>query len=107
MSAEPKYFKVEKTKRGVSIKNVSEKTLEIVSVVINYSYTIFSSKTSVEESLRTEFGKKYSKETIYVGKNLSPGELIEIEFYPPEIIESVEIYYGEPGKPRESISVKP
>ncbi|MGC9009396.1 MAG: hypothetical protein ACP5I7_02120 [Sulfolobales archaeon] len=107
MSAEPKYFKVEKTKRGVSIKNVSEKTLEIVSVAINYSYTIMSSRTSVEESLRTEFGKKYSKETIYVGKNLSPGELIEIEFYPPEIIESVEIYYGEPGKPRESISVKP
>ncbi|MGC9148854.1 MAG: hypothetical protein ACP5GI_05385 [Sulfolobales archaeon] len=106
MSAKSDYFKVERTKRGVLIRNISEKTLEIVSVVINYSYTIASSKKSVEEGLRTGYGKKHSRETVYIGKNMSPGELVEIEFYPPEIIESVEIYYGEPGKPRESISVR-
>ncbi len=106
MSTKPSYFKVERTSRGVSIKNVSEKTIEVVSVVINYSYTIVSSRASAEDRLRTQFGKKYSKETFHLGKNMSPGELIEIEFYPPEIIESVEIYYEGPGRPRESVLVR-
>lgn len=60
----------------------------------------------MEETLRTSYSRKVSKETIYIGKKLSPGELIEIEFTPPESIESVEIFYNEPSGLRNSVVVK-
>ncbi|MEM0044287.1 MAG: hypothetical protein QXJ51_04580 [Sulfolobales archaeon] len=100
-------FKVSKTRRGFSIKNMSNEKIKLISAEILYYYTISSTKSSSEEYASQRYGRKLDKEVIHLGREIGPGEVIEIEFHPPELIESIKIFYESREGIMKNIVLKP
>lgn len=106
MSGE-RLFEISRTKRGVALKNMSSDTLNIVSINISYYYTVISPLTRAREDLsRDRFGRKLHTENIQINRRVEPGGVLEIEFYPPEIVEEIEIFYERSSGVRESFRSK-
>lgn len=92
---------VEKTSRGVRIVNRSSERIRIVTATLSYRYTVSSvaAKTQAEAS----YASKTGSEKVSPMKDLDPGSSFEIEFYPPDILISVELVV-EIGRSRYTIS---
>jgi len=104
--SEREIFKISRTKNGVAIKNVSEDPLEIISVNIYYYYTVARPVTSLEEIMREKTGMKLSRENIIVNKKIDSGDILEIEFRPSEMIDSIEIFYNDKEGVRKKVLLK-
>ncbi|GAY26595.1 hypothetical protein ATG_17990 [Desulfurococcaceae archaeon AG1] len=99
MSA-PEIF-VEKTNRGVRIVNKSNKKIKVVTVTLIYRYTVTSATTKTQSE--SPYLSKTGSERMNPMKDLEPGSSFEVEFYPPDILVSVELVV-ESDKTRHIIS---
>lgn len=83
------------------ITNRSSERVRIVTVTLNYRYTV----ASVTSRAQTEasYASKTGSEKVNPMKDLEPGSFFEVEFYPPDILVSVELVV-ESGRNRYTIS---
>ncbi len=93
---------VEKTPRGVRIVNRSGEKIKIVTATLNYRYTVASISTRTQSE--ASYASKTGSEKTSLMKDLEPGSSLEIEFYPPDILTSVELVV-EIGRFRHTIKV--
>lgn len=80
---------VEKTPRGVRIVNKSKEKIRVVTVTLNYRYTVASVSTRTQSE--ASYASKTGTEKTSPMRDLEPGASLEIEFYPPDILTSVEL----------------
>lgn len=80
---------VEKTPRGIRITNRSKKRVRVVTVTLNYRYTVASVETRAQ--IETSYATKTGSERVSPMKDLDPGSFFEVDFYPSDILVSVEL----------------
>jgi hypothetical protein len=78
---------IERTGRGVRIINRSRDRVRVVSVTLNYRYTVASTSSRYDQSYASRVGSERSSPM----RDLDPGSFIDIDFYPPEMLVSVEV----------------
>ncbi|HWQ16715.1 MAG TPA: hypothetical protein VNL13_02665 [Sulfolobales archaeon] len=92
---------VEKTRRGVRIVNKSNRRIKVVTITLIYRYTVTSATTKAQSE--SPYISKTGSERIDPMKDLDPGSSFEVEFYPPDILVSIELVV-ESDKARHIIS---
>lgn len=82
-------IEVGRSGRGVVIRNRGREAVRILSATLSYRYTVASA--SAAQRPEQAYASRLGSERFTVNKHLGPGESHEIEFYPPELVESVEL----------------
>lgn len=84
---------IERTERGVRITNKSREKVRIITAILNYRYTVTSiaDKPQSGQAYSSAYASRIGSERYTPMRDIDPGSSYEIEFYPPEMIISVEL----------------
>ncbi|MEM4970788.1 MAG: hypothetical protein QXE01_06000 [Sulfolobales archaeon] len=90
---------IERTRRGIRVTNRSKDRVRIVSVTLNYRYTVASTSSKPDQPYASRIGSEKSSPM----RDLDPGSSIDIDFDFPEMLVSAEVVV-ERGRERHVIS---
>jgi hypothetical protein len=84
---------IERTRKGVRITNKGREKVRIITAILNYRYTVTSmaDKPQSGQAYGSAYASRVGSERYTPMRDIDPGSSYEIEFYPPEIIVSVEL----------------